>query len=291
MNPEAGRERSLDRPLGVIVPVFNESNTLAQVLDRVLLQPQVGQVVVVDDCSSDDTETIARQFAQRDPRLKVERHTSNQGKGAAVRTGLAVITMPITIIQDADLEYDPLEYEVLLAPILEGRADVVYGVRGFASQTAYSYWFVIGNRLVTTVTNILFNCYIKDMETGFKAMRTDLMRRLRLRGRRFGIEPDITARVLRLGYRIHEVPISYYARSREEGKKLTWRDGVKALGSLLRLRFTSYRRLFGDAEDAYHTERHRELAAARRLPELSPDRVVTVSSGEERERERVPHLP
>jgi glycosyltransferase involved in cell wall biosynthesis len=281
----------LDRPLGVIVPVFNEGTTLAQVLDRVLAQPQVGQVVVVDDCSRDDTEAIARRFAQEDPRVLVQRHPTNQGKGAAVRTGLAAITMPISIIQDADLEYDPLEYEVLITPILEGRADVVYGVRGFASQTAYSYWFVIGNRLVTTVTNILFNCYIKDMETGFKAMRTDLMRRLRLRGQRFGIEPDITARVLRLGYRIHEVPISYYARSREEGKKLTWRDGVKALGSLLRLRVTSYRRLFGDEEDAYHLERHRELAAARRLPELNPGRVVTVTSGDERDREPMPHLP
>ena len=214
-----------------------------------------------------------------DPRVVVRRHSVNQGKGAAVRTGLEAITTPITIIQDGDLEYDPLEYESLITPILEGRADVVYGVRGFASQTAYSYWFVIGNRLVTTATNILFNCYIKDMETGFKAMRTDLMRRLRLRGNRFGIEPDITARVLRLGYRIHEVPISYYARSREEGKKLTWRDGVKALGSLLRLRLTSRRRLFGTLDD-YHVERHRELAAARRLPDLNEQRVVTLRSGE-----------
>ncbi len=271
----------MDRPLGVIVPVYNEGKTLAQVLDRVLHQPVVGQVVVVDDCSKDDTFQIAQRMAEADPRVVVRRHEVNKGKGAAVRTGLDAITMPITIIQDADLEYDPLEYESLINPILEGRADVVYGVRGFASQTAFSYWFVIGNRLVTTATNVLFNCYIKDMETGFKAMRTELMRRLHLRGNRFGIEPDITARVLRLGYRIHEVPISYYARSREEGKKLTWTDGVKALGTLMRLRLTPHRRLFGDA-DVYHAERQRELAAAPRLPEL-PERLVQLRSGDRAE--------
>jgi glycosyltransferase involved in cell wall biosynthesis len=272
----------MERPLGVIVPAYNEGATLAQVLERVLSQPSVGQVVVVDDCSKDDTSAIAERFAKADQRVVVRRHPTNQGKGAAIRTGLDAVTMPITIIQDADLEYDPLEYDSLLNPILEGRADVVYGVRGFASQTAYSYWFVIGNRLVTTATNVLFNCYIKDMETGYKAMRTELMRRLRLRGNRFGIEPDITARVLRLGYRIHEVPISYYARSREEGKKLTWRDGVKALGTLVRLRLTSHRRLFGEADD-YHAERHRELAAARRLPELPAERVIELRSGERAE--------
>jgi glycosyltransferase involved in cell wall biosynthesis len=269
----------MEGQLGVIVPVFNEGATLHQVLERVLAQRVVGQVVVVDDCSIDETSAIAQLFAERDPRVSVRRHTINRGKGAAVRNGLEAITMPITIIQDADLEYDPLEYEALINPILEGRADVVYGVRGFASQTAYSYWFVVGNRVVTTVTNLLFNCYIKDMETGFKAMRTDLMRRLRLRGKRFGIEPDITARVLRLGYRIHEVPISYYARGREEGKKLTWRDGVKALGTLVRLRLTPKRRLFG-VEDTYHLERHRELAAARRLPDLPGAHVVPLRSRE-----------
>ena len=155
----------------------------------------------------------------------------------------------------------------MITPILRGPADVVYGIRGFASQTAYSYWFVVGNRLVTTATNLLFNCYIQDMETGFKAMRTDLMKRLRLAGNRFDIEPEITARVLRLGYRIHEVPISYYARRREEGKKLTWRDGVKALFTILRLRILPTTVLFG-SPDEYHAKRHAEVAKVPRLPEL-----------------------
>ena len=255
--------------LGVIIPAFNEAATLSRVMHRVLREPVVGQVVVVDDCSTDGTFEEGANFAA-DPRVMLRRHLRNEGKGAAIRTGLALLNTPIAIIQDADLEYDPQEYERMITPIVEGRADVVYGVRGFASHTAYSYWFVLGNRLVTTATNILFNCYIQDMETGFKAMRTDLMRRLGLRGRRFDIEPEITARVLRLGYRIHEIPISYYARNRQEGKKLTWRDGVKALFTLSRLRLTSRRRLFG-APDQYHAVRQTELASAPRLPPLPGD--------------------
>jgi glycosyltransferase involved in cell wall biosynthesis len=265
--------------LGVIIPAFNEAATIERVLRRVLLQECVAQVVVVDDCSSDRTAQIAEGFAS-DHRVSVRRHDVNRGKGAAIRTALAEISAPIVIIQDADMEYDPVEYSRIITPIVEGRADVVYGVRGFLSHTSFSYWFVVGNRLVTTSTNILFNCYIQDMETGFKAMRTELMRRLQLRGDRFNIEPEITARLLRLGYRIHEVPITYYARSRAEGKKLTWRDGVKALFTLMRLRLTPRRVLFGRHDD-YHSQRLAELAAVPRVPELEGERQVQLSSGRE----------
>jgi len=219
-----------------------------------------------------------------DHRVVLRRHKKNQGKGTAIRTALDAVTAPVVIIQDADLEYDPVDYAKLIHPILDGRADLVYGVRGFAGQTAYSYWFVKGNQLVTTATNVLFNCYIHDMETGFKVMRTSLMRRLNLSGSRFEIEPEITGRVLRLGYRIHEVPISYYARSREEGKKLTWRDGVRAIGKLLQIRLASRRRLFGEPDD-YHERRLAELAAAPRLPLPPGERVVEVRSGSNSERQ------
>jgi dolichol-phosphate hexosyltransferase len=265
------------RELGVIIPAYNEAATLDRVLRRVLVQESVRQVVVVDDCSTDRSLEVAQAFAG-DHRVTVRRHAENRGKGAAIRTGLEAITAPIVIIQDADLEYDPAEYARIVTPIMDGRADVVYGVRGFLSHTAYSYWFVLGNRLVTTATNILFNCYIQDMETGFKAMRTELMRRLRLRSNRFNIEPEITGRLLRLGYRIHEVPITYYARSRQEGKKLTWRDGVNALFALVRLRLTPRRRLFG-REDEYHSQRLAELAAAPRMPELDGERLIPLMSG------------
>jgi len=267
-------------PLAVVIPVFNEEMTLERVLRRVLLQPCVRQVVVVDDCSTDRSYEVARSFTNHS-RVDLFGHTTNRGKGAAVRTALGAVTAPIVIIQDADLEYDPMEYPDIIRPILQGRADAVYGVRGFASHTAYSYWFVQGNQLLTTITNMLFNCYIEDMETGFKAMRTELMRRLHLTGDRFDIEPEITARLLRLGYRIHEVPVTYYARGREEGKKLTWRDGVKALFTLFRIRLTPKRQLF-PAEDGYHSRRHAELAAAPRLPELPAVRRVNVRSGQRR---------
>src|SRR5437870_8821889 len=244
--------------LAVMVPAFNEAATIGRVLRRVLLQDCVQQVVVVDDCSSDQTFEVVQAFLN-DPRVILLRHDRNMGKGAAIRTGLGAVTAPVVVIQDADLEYDPVDYPKLIGPILEGRADVVYGVRGFAGQTAYSYWFVRGNRLVTTATNILFNCYIQDMETGFKVMRTSLMRRLGLSGNRFDIEPEITGRILRLGYRIYEVPIDYAARTRDEGKKLTWLDGVKALIVLLRIRLTTTQELFGN-RDPYHDERLGQLS-------------------------------
>jgi dolichol-phosphate hexosyltransferase len=263
--------------LGVIIPAYNEARTLELILRRVLQEECVQQVVIVDDCSTDGTFEIA-QGLTGDPRVSAHRHATNRGKGAAVRTGLDAITAQIVIIQDADLEYDPADYQKLIAPIQGGRADVVYGVRGFAGQTAYSYWFVLGNRLVTTATNVLFNCYIQDMETGFKATRTSLLRRLRLSGNRFDIEPEITGRVLRLGYRIHEVPIDYYARSREEGKKLTWQDGVKALVKLLQIRLASKAWLFG-TEDAYHRERLTQLSSASRLGFIQVEPPGDASAG------------
>jgi glycosyltransferase involved in cell wall biosynthesis len=249
-----------ERVLGVIIPAYNEERSIELVVRRVLQEPSVQQVVIVDDCSTDGTLAAAKRFAA-DPRVTIESHTTNQGKGAAVRTGLAAVKAPLVIIQDADLEYDPADYGKLISPILRGRADVVYGIRGFAGHSAYSYWFVVGNRLVTTVTNILFNCYIQDMETGFKVMRTSLMRRLGLAGNRFDIEPEITGRVLRLGYRIYELPIDYSARTRAQGKKLTWRDGVAAIFVLLRIRLTSTEALFGKA-DPYHAERLNQLSAS-----------------------------
>src|SRR5207245_10807267 len=160
----------------------------------------------------------------------------------------------------------PRDYPTLLQPLVEGRADVVYGVRGFAGQTAFSFWFVMGNMAVTSAANVLFDCYFSDLESGYKALRTDLWRRLNLQGDRFDVEPDITARVLRLGYRIHEVPIRYYARSRAEGKKLIWLDGVRAIGTLVRLRLSPYGALFGPAADpGSHRERHGQVRLRRPL--------------------------
>jgi len=221
----------------------------------------VGEVIAVDDGSRDRSWAILCAAAERDSRIRPLRQEVNAGKGAALRRAIGELRMPFALVQDADLEYDPRDYAALLQPLVEGRSDVVYGVRGFAGQTAYSFWFVMGNKGVTLASNLLFNSYISDMETGYKVLRSDLWRRLGLSGTRFDIEPDITARVLRLGYRIHEVPIHYYARSRAEGKKLTWEDGVRALGTLLQRRLSSETNLFGTTlDDGYHRTRHMELA-------------------------------
>ncbi len=248
--------------LSVMMPVFNEERTLEIILSHVLEQPEVGEVIAVDDGSTDRSWEILTRLAAADKRVRAFRQEVNQGKGTALRRAISELRMPFALVQDADLEYDPRDYPVLLRPLLEGRADLVYGVRGFAGQTAFSFWFVMGNKAVTLATNLLYDCYISDMETGFKVLRSDLWRRLNLQGSRFDIEPDITARALRLGYHIHEVPIRYYARSRADGKKLTWRDGLRAIVTLAELRLRSDQGLFGVAPDwTYHRERQRELAS------------------------------
>jgi len=232
-----------ERPLiSLLVPAFNEARTIEAVLRRAAAVDLRTEIVVVDDGSSDGTPEIAeRVAAELDPeRLRVLRHGSNQGKGAAVRTGLGAVRGEFVVIQDADLEYDPRDLPKLVGPLLEGIADVVYGsrLRGGEPQRAHLFWHYVGNRFLSLLTNILFNTTISDMEVGYKAFRTDLVRSIELTSRGFGIEPEITAKLLRLGdVRLYEIPISYYGRTYEEGKKITWRDGVTAVVLLLRFRF------------------------------------------------------
>ncbi|MBE1607990.1 glycosyltransferase [Actinopolymorpha pittospori] len=227
--------------LSILVPVYNEVSTFDQVLKRILDvdYPCELEVVVVDDGSRDGTSELLDKID--DPRVAVHRHDVNRGKGAAIRTAATLATGTHMTICDADLEYDPDDIPKLLAPVIAGDSEVVYGTRTFSSHTSYSFWFVLGNRGVTTFANMLFNCYIRDLETCFKLMPLPLYRSLEVRSAGFGMEAEVTGKLLRLGYRPFEVPISYRARSRAEGKKLTWRDGVEALWILSRIR------LFGRA--------------------------------------------
>jgi glycosyltransferase involved in cell wall biosynthesis len=227
----------MDAPfLSVLMPALNEERTISQVLDAVLASPVDLELILVDDGSTDRTWELMEARAASDPRVRAYRHEVNRGKGAAIRTALEKARGEVVLIQDADLEYDPDDYPRLLEPLRSGRATVVYGSRAFTSHTAYSYWYVIGNRLVTLATNIIYNCYLSDMETGYKVMRREVALSLDLQARGFELEPEITAKLLRSGHRIYEVPISYAARSRAEGKKLTAMDGVKAIGALARYR-------------------------------------------------------
>jgi glycosyltransferase involved in cell wall biosynthesis len=222
--------------LSILMPVYNEAATLEQALERVLVvdYPCEVEVVVVDDGSVDDSAKILD--AQRDPRLRIHHHTVNQGKGAAIKTAAAHATGDYVIICDADLEYAPQEIPTLLEPVLAGDAQVVYGTRTFGSHNAYSFWYVMGNKCVTLTANLLFNAYISDLETCFKLLPLRLYRELDIVANGFGMEAEITGKLLARGIRPFEVPITYRARSREEGKKLTWRDGVEALWILTRER-------------------------------------------------------
>jgi len=222
--------------LSIITPVFDEGYRGPEVVKRVLAVdfPCEVELIVVDDGSRDGTgEALA---VIDDPRMRLVRHPRNRGKGAAVRTGAAEASGDFLVILDADLEYDPNDLPKLVIPVLDGRAQVVYGSRSFGSHTAYSFWYVIGNRAITTTANMLFNCYISDLETGLKLMPAALYRSLDIRSEGFGMEAEVTGKLLRRGIRPYEVPISYQARRREEGKKITWRDGVAALAILVRER-------------------------------------------------------
>ena len=222
--------------LSILMPVYNEGATLAAALKRVLDvdYPCDIELVAVDDGSVDGTAGVLA--AVNDPRVTVHRHTVNQGKGAAIRTAGTMATGDWIIICDADLEYSPEEIPLLLQPLLRGEAEVVYGTRSFGSHNAYSFWFVMGNKGVTLCANLLFNAYISDLETCFKLMPLRLYRELDVQAAGFGMEAEITGKLLRRGVRPYEVPISYKARSREEGKKLTWKDGVEAIWILARIR-------------------------------------------------------
>lgn len=213
--------------LSVLVPVLNEAATLERVLDAIEARPEVSELVVVDDGSTDRTPQIlaARRFSVP---ARVIRHPARRGKGAAIRTALESATGELALVQDADLEYDPADYPTLLAPFARPDVTVVYGTRSFGGHSAYSFWFVVGNRVLTLWTNLLFNTWITDMETCYKVMSLRLWRELEIRQSGFGIEPEVTAKLLRRGHRIFEVPVSYRARTRAQGKKLLWRDGVKA---------------------------------------------------------------
>ncbi len=222
--------------LSVVMPAFNEERTIAACLRRVLAQDTVTEVVVVDDASSDGTVSIVEALQSEDARIQLERHASNRGKGAALRTGFARVTGNIVLIQDADLEYDPHEYEKMLVPIRNGRADVVYGSRflgGGAHRVLY-FWHYVGNRALTLLSDCFTDLNLSDMETGMKLFRREVIERLDLEEDRFGIEPEITARIAALGVRVYEVPVSYHGRTYAEGKKVGWRDGVRALWCIVK---------------------------------------------------------
>lgn len=224
-----------DHTVSIIVPAKDEARTIEHVLDRLGELPFATEIIVVDDGSTDDTAAIV----ERHGGARLLRHDRNRGKGAAVRTGIAASTGDFVVIQDADLEYNPSDLPKLMAPLFAGVADVVFGtrLRGGEPQRAHLFWHYVGNRFLSLLTNVLYNTTISDMEVGYKAFAGDLVRSIEIVSDDFRFEPEITAKVLRRRVRLYEVPISYYGRTYEEGKKITWRDGIHAVTALVRFRF------------------------------------------------------
>jgi glycosyltransferase involved in cell wall biosynthesis len=223
--------------LSVLMPVYNECETLEEIVKQVLNTGLVHEIIMVDDGSTDGTRELMKQW-EKDEVVKVILHEKNMGKGSAVRTAITAAEGEIMVIQDADLEYDPRDYPKLIQPIVEGRADVVYGSRflGGPARKVY-FWHRVGNLMLTLLTNILYNIDLTDMETCYKCFRADVIKDVPLHSRRFELEPEITAKIAKHGYRIYEVPISYYGREYHEGKKITGWDAIPALWTLIKYRF------------------------------------------------------
>jgi glycosyltransferase involved in cell wall biosynthesis len=222
------------------MPVYNEAATVSEVVRQVLAQPVVQQLVIVDDCSNDGTWDKLHPFEEIEPRVKLVRHAVNQGKGAALRTGIAHALAKIVIIQDADLEYDPEEYLRVIEPILAEKADVVYGSRfrgGDGAWRVLYFWHSVGNRFLTMCSNMATDLNLSDMETCYKAFRREVIQQIQIEENRFGFEPEITAKVAKAKVRIYEIGISYSGRTYAEGKKIGWRDGVRALWCIWKYNF------------------------------------------------------
>ena len=234
------KERSR-RCLSVVMPVYNEAGTVAEIIRRVLDQAPVQELIIVDDCSSDETLAVLQKIALKEVRIRLFNHEVNRGKGAALRTGFKEARADVVIIQDADLEYDPGEYGKLLKPILSGEADVVYGSRFLGSEAhrVLYYWHSVGNYFLTQLSNMATNLNLTDMETGFKAFRREVIQKIKLVENRFGFEPEVTAKLAKYSpkLRIYEVAVSYYGRTYEDGKKIGWKDGVRALVSIAKYNF------------------------------------------------------
>jgi glycosyltransferase involved in cell wall biosynthesis len=226
-----------DPLLSVVMPVYNERATIEDIIPRVLAVPVRIELIVVDDGSTDGTRDVLAALGERHV-FKLILQDRNQGKGSALRRGFAEVTGDLMLIQDADLEYSPEEYPALIELICQGRADVVYGSRFLGRHRVFLFTHFLGNRLLTFVTNVLYNTMLSDMETCYKVMRTSVLRSMTLRSDGFGIEPELTAKIFKRGYRVYEVPITYDGRGYDEGKKITWRDGFVALWVLLKYRFT-----------------------------------------------------
>jgi glycosyltransferase involved in cell wall biosynthesis len=225
--------------LSIIIPVFNERETLREILQQVRAVELAGiekEILAVDDGSTDGSREILAEEAETTD-LRVFYHSANRGKGAAVRTAIEHATGDMILIQDADLEYDPRDYPTLIQPIVEGRVTVVYGSRFLGPRKAMLFWHMLGNKFLTLTTNILYNAILSDMETCYKCFRADVVKDIPLRAKRFEFEPEVTAKVLKRGHRIFEVPISYYGREYHEGKKISWRDAPLAFWILLKYRF------------------------------------------------------